>query len=99
LAAQHQRRSRALDRRAPDDVPNKPEAVLSRAISDFTKLSPPAQAAIVAVTAWNLYLSAAAEWDIQHRPAAGVRGSRTLWRLACVTNTVGPLSYFHWGRR
>ena len=98
MAAKHQRRSPALDPRAPDDVPNKPETVPSRAINDFTKLSPPAQAGIVAVTAWNLYLSAAAEWDIQHRPAARVRGSKTLWRLACLTNSVGPLSYFRWGR-
>jgi len=72
--------------------------VLSRAINDFRKLSSLGQAAIVAVTAWNLYLSAAAEWDIQHRPAARVRGSKTLWRLVCLTNTVGPVSYFRWGR-
>jgi len=72
--------------------------VLSRAISDFRKLSPAAQAAIVAVTAWNLYLCAAAEWDLQHRPPVRVRGSKTLWRLACLTNTVGPVSYFRWGR-
>lgn len=52
----------------------------------------------MAVTAWNLYLSASAEWDIQHRPAARVRGSKLLWRLACLTNTVGPMSYFRWGR-
>lgn len=72
---------------------------MSRAIAQFRKLSPIAQAAIVGITAWNLYLSATAEWDIQRRPSAEVRGRKTLWRLACLTNTVGPLAYFRWGRR
>jgi len=53
----------------------------------------------VAITAWNLWLSVVAEWDIQRRPAAEVRGRKAFWRLACLTNTVGPLSYFRWGRR
>ena len=72
---------------------------MSQLISEFKQLSPARQAAVVAITAWNLWLSAAAEWDIQRRPAAQVRGSKALWRLACLTNTVGPLSYFRWGRR
>jgi hypothetical protein len=72
---------------------------VSRAIAQFRKLSPIAQAAIVAVTAWNLYLSVSAEVDIQRRPAEQVRGRKLLWRLACLTNTVGPLAYFRWGRR
>jgi hypothetical protein len=71
---------------------------ISRALDEFKKLSPVLQAAIVAITAWNFWLSASAERDIQRRPAGEVRGSKALWRLVCLTNTVGPLSYFRWGR-
>jgi hypothetical protein len=72
---------------------------MSRAINEFKKLSAARQAAIVAITAWNLWLTAAAERDIQRRPAAELRGRKVIWRLACLTNTVGPLIYFRWGRR
>jgi hypothetical protein len=89
----------ALAHRGRDDVLNKPEVAVSRAINEFKKLSPTRQAALAAITAWNLTLSIAAEWDIQHRPTAELRGSKAFWRLACLTNTVGPLSYFRWGRR
>jgi hypothetical protein len=73
--------------------------MLSKPIDDFKRLSPPRQAAIVAITAWNVYLSVVAEWGIQRRPAAQVRGRKAFWRVACLTNTVGPVSYFRWGRR
>jgi hypothetical protein len=66
---------------------------VSRVVSEFKKLSPARQVGILAITAWNLGLSVAAEWDIQHRPAAQVRGSKAFWRLACLINTAGPLSY------
>jgi hypothetical protein len=69
------------------------------AIEKFKKLSPVLQAAIVAVTAWNLWLSLAAERDIQRRRADQIRGRKAFWRLACLTNTVGPAIYFRWGRR
>ena len=72
---------------------------MSRLISEFKKLSPTRQAAIMAITAWNLTLIVAAQLDLQRQPAEEVRGSKALWRLACLTNTVGPLSYFRWGRR
>lgn len=72
---------------------------MANAIREFRKLSPTRQAAIMAITAWNLWLSAAAERDIQRTPADAVRGSKAIWRLACLTNTVGPLAYFRWGRR
>lgn len=72
---------------------------MSRAISKFRTLSPVQQVAIVAVTAWNLTLIVVAERDLAVRPADQVRGSKVLWRLACLTNTVGPLIYFRWGRR
>ncbi len=72
---------------------------MSRALNDFKQLSSVRQAAIVAITVWNLWLSVSAERDIQRRPADEVRGSKALWRLACLTNTVGPLIYFRWGQK
>jgi len=62
-------------------------------------MSPVARAAIVGVTAWNLTLIVEAQLDIGRRSDEELRGSRLLWRLACLTNTVGPLAYFRWGRK
>jgi hypothetical protein len=73
--------------------------VISKLVRDFRALSPVKQAAIVAITVWNVWLSASAELSIQRTPAARIRGPKPLWRLACLTNTVGPLAYFRWGRR
>jgi hypothetical protein len=72
---------------------------MSRLISEFKRLSPVRQAAIVGITAWNLTLIIAAQLDLNRRSADELRGSKALWRVACLTNTVGPLSYFRWGRR
>jgi hypothetical protein len=44
----------------------------------------------------GLYL--AAYVDIWRRPAAQIRGSKGKWRVVCLLNTIGPLSYFRWGR-
>lgn len=71
---------------------------MNEALTRFKAASPVAQAAIVGLTAWNLWLIATAQRDIQRRPAEEVRGPKLLWRLACLTNTVGPLVYFRWGR-
>jgi hypothetical protein len=72
---------------------------VSQAVGEFRKLSSPAQAAIVAITVWNLWLTVSAELDIQRAPANEVRGRKVFWRLVSLTNTVGPLAYFRWGRR
>jgi hypothetical protein len=72
---------------------------MSEAIDKFKKLPPAYQAAIVAITAWNLWLSGSAQRDIQRRPPDQIRGRKLLWRLACLTNAVGPALYFRWGRR
>lgn len=64
------------------------------AVREFKGLSPIQQAEIVAITAWNLWLSVSAERDIHRAPAAQVRGGKAIWRLAALTNTVGPLAYF-----
>ncbi len=51
------------------------------------------------LAAIELAAKIAAARDIQRRSAEQVRGSRLLWRLALLVNTLGPLSYFLWGRR
>jgi len=51
------------------------------------------------LAAIELAAKIAAARDIQHRSAEQVRGSKLLWRLALLVNTLGPLSYFLWGRR
>ena len=72
---------------------------MRKAIQRFKALSPVRQAAIVGITAWNLWLIVAAQLDISRTPADQMRGSKALWRVLCLTNTVGPLAYFRWGRR
>ncbi len=71
---------------------------MAEAIDKFKHLPPPGQAAIVAVTAWNLWLFVSAQRDISRRPANQIRGPKALWRIVCVLNTVGPMAYFRWGR-
>lgn len=80
-------------------VQQKGGIIVRKATRDFRALSPVRQAAIVGITAWNLWLLAAAQLDIHRRPADHVRGSKALWRVLCLINTVGPLAYFRWGRR
>lgn len=71
---------------------------MAEAIEKFKHLSPAGQAAIVGITAWNLWLIGLAQRDISRRPAEQIRGPKALWRVACLTNTIGPLVYFRWGR-
>jgi hypothetical protein len=73
--------------------------MISKLVRDFGALSPVKQAAIVAITAWNWWLSGTAELSIQRTPAEHIRGPKLVWRLACLSNTVGPLAYFRFGRR
>lgn len=44
-------------------------------------------------------LSIATLVDLHRRPPARITGSKRWWRLAAFTNTVGPLSYFLFGRK
>jgi hypothetical protein len=37
--------------------------------------------------------------DIRRRPASQIRGSKRAWRAAAAINTLGPVSYFAFGRR
>jgi len=44
-------------------------------------------------------LLAAALWDIDHRPAAGIKGSKKAWTAASFVNFIGPIAYFVFGRK
>jgi hypothetical protein len=37
--------------------------------------------------------------DIKRRPASQIRGPKAAWRLAATVNTIGPVSYFLFGRK
>ena len=64
----------------------------------FSELSPPLQVATLVLGASQIALYVAAFRDISRRPATQIRGSKAKWRAICLLNTVGPLSYFRWGR-
>lgn len=44
----------------------------------------------LALTAWT---------DLFRRDASQVNGPKPVWAAVIALNTVGPLSYFRWGRR
>jgi hypothetical protein len=67
-------------------------------VTSFTDLSPARRFWALAALAVSLGLVAAAQRDIQLRPADQVRGSRLAWRLVCL-NALGALAYFRFGRR
>jgi hypothetical protein len=67
-------------------------------IRHFNDLSPARRVWVPTIIAAALGLVAAAEIDIQRRPAGQVRGSKLLWRLVCL-NAVGSAGYFRRGRR
>jgi Phospholipase_D-nuclease N-terminal len=51
------------------------------------------QAAIqIALAAWAL-------WDIRHRPANKIKGSKRWWTLAAFVQPVGPIAYLLFGRK
>jgi len=62
----------------------------------FSELSPRGRFLASLVTVLSLVLVATAERDLQHRPAAELRGNKPLWRLLCL-NAVG--AHLAWGRR
>jgi hypothetical protein len=64
----------------------------------FTDLSPGHRVLVSVLIAVSLGLVAAAERDLQRRPATQVRGSKNLWRLVCL-NALGAAAYLRWGRR
>jgi hypothetical protein len=64
----------------------------------FSELPRRERVGILVLGAVQLGLLVAAELDIQRRPAPLIRGPKTRWRLLCLINFLGPLSYFTFGR-
>ena len=65
----------------------------------FSELSVPKRIGVVVLGTIQLTLLLVAQIDIARRPAAEVNGPKAVWRVVCLVNFVGPLSYFRWGRR
>ena len=60
-------------------------------------LSPTAKFGTISAALIQLSLLVAAQTDITRRPAAEIRGSKAMWRVATLVNFVGPGSYFTFG--
>ena len=65
----------------------------------WQELSASQRAAVVALGAAEVALTAWAAWDLLHRPANEVRGSKLLWAPALLVQPVGPVGYLLLGRR
>jgi hypothetical protein len=65
----------------------------------YRGFGPAARRAVWALLAVELVLIAAAERDIQRRPADRIRGPKLLWRVVATQNLVGPAAYVGLGRR
>jgi len=70
---------------------------MARTIEQFKQRSLAQQFSTGVLLAVSLGLVAVAERDIQRRPAAQVRGSKSLWRFVCL-NALGAIGYLRWGR-
>jgi hypothetical protein len=63
----------------------------------WNELTPMARFGTIVAATVQLSLLIAAQRDIALRPAAQIRGSKTLWRLATLVNFIGPGCYFTFG--
>ena len=64
----------------------------------FSERSPVEKAVLGVLLLASLTIVGLAERDLQQRPAQQVRGSKPVWRLACL-NAFGALAYLGLGRR
>jgi hypothetical protein len=71
---------------------------MNEGIERLCELPPAKRCVAVAAIALQLGLFVAAELDIHRRCANEIRGSKARWRLICLLNFIGPISYFRWGR-
>jgi hypothetical protein len=62
------------------------------------RFSPRQRAVVGVLAATELTLKLAAARDIGRRPADQIRGSKIFWWISLAVNTIGPVSYFLWGR-
>lgn len=65
----------------------------------WSDLSRGQKIATVAGSVVQLSLLAASLWDIYHRPADRIKGSKAAWTAASFVNFVGPIAYFVFGRK
>jgi hypothetical protein len=65
----------------------------------WSDLSDGQRNAIKVLALAELGLKVAMLIDIRRRPASQIRGPKGLWRAAAAVNTLGPVSYFVFGRR
>ena len=54
---------------------------------------------MIALGGVEVVLTAVALTDLSRRPAAQVRGPKTLWALAAFVQPLGPVAYLLGGRR
>jgi hypothetical protein len=71
----------------------------SLADKKWSDLSEGQRNAIKVLALTELALKIAMLIDIRRRPASQIRGPKRLWRAAAAVNTLGPVSYFAFGRR
>jgi phospholipase D-like protein len=71
----------------------------TRSHKRFRQLPVRTQLALLALAAAQLALLVWAQVDIHRRSDDEIAGPKLGWRLACLINFVGPLSYLRWGRK
>jgi hypothetical protein len=65
----------------------------------FRHLPVASRVGVVTLGVLQFALWIGAEADIQRRPDSEINGPKRRWRLLCLINFIGPLSYFRWGPR
>jgi hypothetical protein len=65
----------------------------------WAEMTPQQRSMVVVGAAIQLALQAAALRDLRRRTAEQVNGPRWAWAAASFVNTIGPVSYFVFGRR
>jgi len=77
----------------------RPYAVRMRKKQQWKDLSSGQRRAIAGAGVVQLALMLAALLDLRRRPADEIRGPKAAWVAASFVNTIGPLSYFAFGRK
>jgi hypothetical protein len=65
----------------------------------WSDLSRGRQVTTVLASMVQIALLAAALWDIRHRSADQVKGTKAVWTAVSFVNFAGPLAYFLFGRK
>jgi len=62
-------------------------------------MTPVQQVGILFMSIIQLVLLGAAHWDISHRSADELNGSKPFWIVTVFVNFIGPMAYFLFGRK